>query len=164
MAEETRKSPFHQTVSDDRPNSLVLKVVISVLLLACVGIAIWGAQFRKNLGVDYQNFVVRAMFSVVDRYVEEHDGAWPANWEDLESMPPSGAWYEPLDYAKVREHVIVDFQANPAEVAYEPLSSFEAVRPVMPRYNFNIDPRVTKLLETLRKYYPRPEASQDPTQ
>ena len=124
--------------------------VIVVVVLAVV-ISVVAAYTRFQLGPDKENYVVRSLFSIVEHYVESHDGQWPSSWEDLEQLPETGEWYEPMNFELAREVAEIDFDADVNELAQQSPSQFKAIRPKRPVLDYRSDPRVTSLLETIRR-------------
>jgi len=133
------------------------KVILTICLILAVLVSIFISMYRWHTGVDVQNQTVRVMFLVVNRYVDSHNGDWPKSWEDLESLPQTGQWYEPIDYPLVKLHVVIDFNASAVELASQVPAEFHAIDAINPVYDFSRDPRLVGLLETLKKYHKKSE-------
>ncbi|MBV11073.1 hypothetical protein [Rubinisphaera sp.] len=139
----------HHTPEQDRRN----KIILTICLIIAVTLSIAVVVGRWNNGVDAQNHAVRVMFSVVNDYMNANEGAWPKSWQDLESFPSEGNWYDPVDYELTKKHVVIDFEPNLAEVSEQSPPEFQAIRPVNPVFDFGKDPRLVQLLITVKRYH-----------
>ncbi len=138
---------------DERTN-FRRKVTLTICLVLAVLVSVVISLYRWHNGVDAQNYAVRVMFSVAEDYVKLHQGAWPRSWDDLEAVPIKGKWYEKsLDYNLVKEHVIIDFDASPEELARQVPAEFHAIDAKNPVYDFSRDPRLVGLLRTLESFH-----------
>ncbi len=124
-------------------------VWIGVILAVIISIA--GALTRAKLGPDKQNIFVRGLFDLVGEYVKEHHGEWPHSWEDLKTVPTEGKWYHPMDFEKAKETVDIDFDADPKVIAHQMPYQFEAIRAKKAVLDYRSDPRVSILIETIRR-------------
>lgn len=157
MTDIEQQSP---TVEESQAPQISGRAFVLTLIIVSVTVSLIAAYSRFRLGPDKENYVVRSLFSVVEQYVESHDGAWPSSWDDLESLPETGAWYEPMNFEMAREIVDIDFEAKPEELAKQSPGQFEAIRPKRPVLDYRSDPRVTSLLETIRRMQTKPDASE----
>ncbi len=138
---------------DERTN-FRRKVILTISLFMAVVVSVAISLYRWHNGVDAQNYAVRVMFSVTEDYVKLHHGAWPRSWEDLESVPIEGKWYEDsLDYNLVKKYVVIDFDASPEELAKQVPAEFHAIDAKNPVFDFSRDPRLVRLLQTLKSYH-----------
>ena len=128
------------------------KVILTICLVLAVMLSIFASIYRLQKGVDAQNQSTRVMFSVVGRYVEDHDGVWPKSWEDLESLPEIGDWYEPINYELVKAHVVINFDASVEELSKQVPAEFHAIDAINPVFDFAKDPRLDQLIKILAKY------------
>lgn len=125
-------------------------IVWTGVILAII-ISIAGALTRAKLGPDKQNVFVRGLFDLVGEYVKQHHGEWPRSWEDLETVPTEGKWYHPIDFKKAQETVEIDFHADPSVIAHQMPNQFTAIRAKKPVLDYRSDPRVSILIETIRR-------------
>lgn len=143
------------------PNEKVVrrrKVILTVCLILAVVGSLSAVAWRWANGVDTQNQAVRVMFAVVNDFLNKNDGRWPENWEELETMPSGGNWYDPVNFKVVKEAVLIDFDVNTSELAQQSPADFQAIRPVNPVFDFAKDPRLVALLTTIKKYENSPQA------
>lgn len=151
--------PENQLSSNERQAVRVPgNIFVVVVVVFAVLISVIAAYTRFQLGPDKENYVVRALFSIVENYVETHDGQWPESWEDLERLPETGEWYEPMNFELAREVASIDFNADVKELAQQSPEQFTAIKPRKPVLDYRSDPRVTSLLETIRRTNKKPEA------
>ncbi len=78
-------------------------------------------------------------FSEVQDFVSKHH-RWPRSWEELEAEPPPdsascGDWR--LNWARIRQHVQIDFEIDPKKIGSQDLKRFNAVKPVARNYDYN---------------------------
>jgi hypothetical protein len=87
-------------------------------------------------------------------YVQQHNGAWPRSWHDLERvhLPPnkSNVYRWPEDSKQLRQFVTIDFAAEPEQLTKQTVADFEAIKPIGPSFPYKDDGRVLALLESLR--------------
>jgi L-rhamnose mutarotase len=90
----------------------------------------------------------------LDEYVDEHKGAWPKSWQELESTTPQEwamfSW--PQDSKEIQKYVEIDFNADLKRLIEQEPGEFDAVRPIGSYYPFQDHPRVEILLETIREH------------
>lgn len=98
---------------------------------------------------------------LVDLYVQAH-GKWPASWHELETVaiPPQlvtttytngeGMYAWPQSSKHFQQYVIVDFSANPGEIAEQTSEEFVAVRPSGVHYPYEKYGFIQELQQTLR--------------
>jgi hypothetical protein len=139
--------------------------VIGGLVLFCGGLALASyAAYRgqQDLVRSHQMVMGRVATEMVTEYVEEHEGEWPRSWHDVATIDPGPPFNEPGRKSIVetmQSRLIIDFQADPATLAQQPVEEFVAIRPrgadmeLAYRDYWN----VKSLLETLRKHHPPSE-------
>ena len=88
---------------------------------------------------------------LIEEYVEDNQGSWPQSWNDLEELPQRewSMYSWPEDAEQVEKLIIIDFSADPAEIAKQPVEKFEAVKAKTGYYNY--DDRFSPLLDTLKR-------------
>jgi hypothetical protein len=111
-------------------------------------------SLRAEKNLHSTEFAIR----LVDQFVFEK-GRWPRSWQELEQLRFPGTNPSPLnsrlpgwssDWPRgLRECVSIDFQADPAVVAQQDPTTFDAVRPIGPCYEYR--DFVPSLQETLKK-------------
>jgi hypothetical protein len=91
----------------------------------------------------------------VQAFVEENEGAWPRSWEDLQAGPQPVIFVgqHSIDYERVRPKIFIDFDADPSEVARQSPSSFMAIRPIDPVYQYPDEPNILQLIGILKRYH-----------
>lgn len=135
-----------------RAKKLIFRCCAVTLVLALCGVA-WVAYegISVSIHAEYTLHAVDLISVVVDKYVGKK-GKWPASWEDLTTVSSRNAMYSwPEDWEKVRLHVSVDFEADPAKLAKQSVAEFDAIKPVGPCYPYKHNGHVEDLIETLRK-------------
>ncbi|MBR9802295.1 hypothetical protein GYB59_11655 [bacterium] len=137
---------------DERTNRR-RKVILTVCLVLSVIGSLTAVGIRWESGADTQNQLVRVMYAVVTDYLDKNEGAWPGSWEDLEQMPPSGYWYEPVDYPLVKQQVEIDFDPDLKQMSGQPPREFTAIRAKNPVLDYSRDPRLVELLNKVREYH-----------
>jgi hypothetical protein len=92
---------------------------------------------------------------LTNRYVLEHDGAWPRSWDDLKQIncPPGtyNVFPWPESSARIQQFVTIDFAADPDQLAKQSVDEFEAIKPIGPYFHYKIYGFVSSLLESLQK-------------
>lgn len=125
--------------------------IVWIGLILAIIISFAGAMTRATLGPDKQNVFVRGLFDLVGEYAKAHDGQWPRSWDDLKTVPTEGKWYHPLDFEKAQETVEIDFNADPKVISQQMPNQFDAIRAKKPVLDYRSDPRVSILIETIRR-------------
>lgn len=139
-------------IPDERTNRR-RKVILTVCLVLAVVGSFSAVAVRWDSGADTQNQLVRVMYAVVTDYLDKHDGAWPSSWQDLEQMPSSGHWYDPVDYPLVKQQVEIDFDPDLSQMIGQPPRDFTAIRAKNPVLDYSRDPRLVELLNKVREYH-----------
>ncbi len=124
-------------------------VWIGVLLAVAISLVV--AYTRAKLGPDKQNVFVRGLFDLVGEYAKLNHGEWPRSWDDLKTVPTEGKWYHPMDFEKASETVDIDFSADPNVIARQMPNQFTAIKAKKPVLDYRSDPRVSVLIETIRR-------------
>jgi hypothetical protein len=124
-----------------------------------LGLVVWIAIFAVFVAVRAPR--VRAMrckymchvILLVDQYIKDRGGEWPARWADLEKAEvPPDAPPRPGSWPEVRDQVAIDFKADPAALARQTPEEFTAIRPRGDCKDYREE--VETLLATLRRTYP----------
>ncbi len=165
MSNEPEQSPITPSPSPaERPSLRISgRSIVWVGVILAVAISLVVAYTRSKLGPDKQNVFVRGLFDLVGEYAKLHDGKWPRSWDDLKTVPIEGKWYYPLDFEKAQETVDIDFAADPEVIARQMPNQFTAIKAKKPVLDYRSDPRVSILIETIRreleeqKTKPKPE-------
>src|SRR5581483_11799092 len=90
---------------------------------------------------------------LVERFVAEK-GGWPRSWDELEQTPFDGDLFGrgwPAVSPEVRRRVVIDFSADPVEVARQDPMAFTAIKPVGPYYEDRDAGYVADLQATIRR-------------
>jgi hypothetical protein len=91
---------------------------------------------------------------LANRYVQQHNGAWPRSWHDLEQIKcPPGTFNMfpwPEKSAELQQFAAIDFTADPDQLAKQTTADFEAIKPIGPYFPYKQDGCVASLLESLR--------------
>ena len=150
------------------PQKILLGFLTALLFLA-VTVVSWLSYGLYVAGQAERNLHATLFsISLVERFVATNS-RWPRSWQDLEQVAiPSTApdpllnettalriggahgydW--PTDSPEIKRRVIVDFDADVTTVANQRPMTFEAIRPIGPRYEYRDYGYVESLQETLR--------------
>jgi len=145
----------------------VLAVALTLgMLVACLR---WGDRY-VSAGREQARIIARgarppvrrakanayyAFFAIqlVERFVSEK-GRWPRSWSELEGVPmhegPFGLEW-PACSPEVRRRILIDFGADPRDVARQEPMSFAAIRPTAPYVEYRDFGHVQALQQAIRK-------------
>jgi hypothetical protein len=124
-------------------------------VLAAVGVGGWTVYrcVAVSLQAERNLHATRFTMLLLEQFVAEK-GRWPRSWEELEQTPFDGdlrgqGW--PAAAPEVRRCVVIDFAADPAEIARQDPLAFTAVKPVGPYYEDRDRGGVAALQATIRR-------------
>ncbi len=124
--------------------NLVLFMVLWLVIFGAYRAIQIPGERRLRLGY------VRHVIALVDQHAKAHAGAWPRNWKDIEvTEAPADAPERTGSWGEVRDHVVVDFNVDPAALADSGADGFQAIRPKGSCGDYRAD--VEMLLATLRR-------------
>ena len=165
--EERRASPARAPRRITIGMVAVLAVALTLgMLVACLR---WGDRY-VSAGREQARIIARgarppvrrakanayyAFFAIqlVERFVSEK-GRWPRSWSELEGVPmhegPFGLEW-PACSPEVRRRILIDFGADPRDVARQEPMSFAAIRPTAPYVEYRDFGHVQALQQAIRK-------------
>ncbi len=128
---------------------------LAALVLAAVGVGGWTVYRCVAVSLQAERKLHAARFAVrlVERFVAEK-GRWPRSWGELEQLPFDGDLFGrgwPAASPEIQRRVVIDFAADPAEVARQDPLAFTAVKPVGPHYEYRDYGDVVHLQATIRQ-------------
>jgi hypothetical protein len=132
-----------------------LRAILVVLVVVVAGGA-WLTYKAVNtaLHAEMALHATNEVCDLVKRYVQQHDGAWPRSWHDLEQVncPPGtyNVFPWPEKSPELQQFVAINFAADPKQLATQSPADFEAIKPIGPHYPYKQDGFVESLLESLR--------------
>lgn len=150
------------------PHKILLGFLTALLVLTVV-IVSWLSYGLYVAGQAERNLHATLFtISLVERFVAT-SGRWPRSWEELEQVAISNAAPDPLtnettalriggahgyDWpaasSEIQRRVFVDFNADMMMVANQRPVTFEAIRPIGPRYEYRDYGYVESLQTTIR--------------
>jgi len=104
---------------------------------------------RAKINAGYAFFSLQ----LVERFVSEK-GRWPHSWGQLEGVPmPVGPFGQewPACSPEVQRRILIDFGADPHDVARQDPMSFAAIRPTGPYVEYRDYGHVQALQQAIRK-------------
>ena len=125
------------------------------LMIAVSGLGIWlicqcvSASLQAESNLHYSHFALQ----IVERFVIR-EGRWPRSWAELEGVDMRDGTLGPewaQTFAEVQRRIIVDFGADPQEVAQQDRMAFKAIRPKGPYYEYRDYGYVDSLQAAIRK-------------
>ena len=132
--------------------------LILLAILMCLAFAGFAAYRGQQSLVHSHTLVTgRVATGMVQEYVETHDGRWPTSWEALATVDPGEPWNHdsPRISPSIPQRVVIDFAADPAQLARQSKAEFTAIRPAKASPGDHRDYwQIETLLETLRKHHP----------
>ena len=147
--ENTRTDP---RLPDEKTNRFRKRMLTVCLLMAVTG-SISAAAWRWSSGVDAQNHAVRVMYAVLTDFLDQNQGRWPRDWQELRQMPSAGHWYDPINFDVMEAEVDLDFHPDLTEMAEQSAAEFTAIRAKRPVFDFSKDPRLIVLLSKVREFH-----------
>lgn len=119
-----------------------LAIIVTVLL----AIALCAFAVRHALVAERNLHAMIDATNACHSYVDEHEGAWPRSWEDIDPYVRDGRAHI------TRPRVTIDFDADPAILATQDSSSFTGIQPNLPIYDA-YQSFVDALIETLKQHH-----------
>jgi hypothetical protein len=128
---------------------LMIAVSGSGIWLICQGVS---ASLQAESNLHYSLFALQ----LVERFVIR-EARWPRSWAELEGVdmrdgPLGPEWAK--TFAEVQRRIIIDFGANPQDVARQDRMAFTAIRPKGPYYEYRDYGYVDSLQAAIRKSVP----------
>jgi hypothetical protein len=95
---------------------------------------------RTSIEAEYNLHATILAIRLVDQFVTEHR-RWPSSWDELEGQSlaedlQGGMYRWPDSSQEIRTRVILDFAADPREIAAQDSMTFAAIKPVGPCYEY----------------------------
>jgi hypothetical protein len=94
--------------------------IIAVLIIIAVigGVSFFGYRIHQVLTVTVPDaYAVWNTASLINDYMDAHNGAWPTRWEDLRQTYESSNQPDPVHMADLQARVEVDWHADPRKLA-----------------------------------------------
>ena len=111
-------------------SSTIQKSLWAAAIVASIAAAVFMIWFFANLDSSINDgYALWGAADMVIDYMDEHEGRWPRNWEDLEpyfrrSNGRVGGW----SFEKFQSRVVIDFAADVSELRKASLNSSAAFR------------------------------------
>jgi hypothetical protein len=121
MADILHCSPMNAYPRRWSPRVLLLLCLLALCLMTIAGV-ILHHLFKRFEEINTDAYAQEWTARIVIQYMEWHGGSWPRSWDDLEepfeaSLGPGGSL---TYYQTLQDRVVVDFSANPADLAKMP--------------------------------------------
>ncbi len=126
----------------------VVRIVwLTVALVVVAVITVSLCATRTALTADRHLLAMYNAIGACHAYVEQNDGQWPKTWNDVVPLFPDERDWD------VRNSVVIDFAADPAQLAKQDWKSFTGIQPEQPVY-LAYEWRLRALIELLKKHHP----------
>jgi hypothetical protein len=119
---------------------LLLKTVVLIALCLLLSVIAYIPFHLITLSAEAERTLVSVGLTchVVEQYLDEHEGAWPRSWKDLESVHLSSDDEDlalPNGLNDLRASVYIDFDVSADDLLRaRRAEDFRAIRPIRPCY------------------------------
>lgn len=134
----------------------IFAAIFFATLLLSIAYVSWASI--RALRTSHTLVMGRIATRLTTQYVAEHQGRWPQSWADLDEVHDRSPAVQlepghPISNT-LRTVVVIDFTANPAELARQDVATFRAIRPINdPGGGYREYWAFAELLEELRKHH-----------
>ena len=133
---------------------LFVRMLVIIVLFAMIGGTALLAK-AAYVAIQAEEALHATLYTVelVRKYVDLHKGEWPQSWVDLETVPSPGPRFQwPESSPTLQKYVVVNFDADPLQIAKQSEDEFDAIRPAVPSYSFKKYGTVNRLIKSLSKH------------
>ena len=121
---------------------LVVVAAVTVALLIGTGVAYQWERLQESRA-QKQHESMLAAIEACKQHLNQSQGGWPRRWEDIE---PTGNW-------DLRRSVKINFEADPALLAFEHASDFTGVQALF-QTKRSYKEELAELIDVLRDFHP----------